>query len=251
MPCSLNPPQYWGNQIPSHWKSGCLFTWQYKGKHPSRSQCGQEIIVELMTDISANRLFLDLGANDGINGSSTYLLEKNRWKGMVVEPNATLIPSLLSHRPNSLILACAVGDKRGIMTLQTSDVHMLGSLIDDESSYQLQRLASESGGYSKIKRLPVAVLTVQDVLSAFYNAYSAYPDFLKIDIEGFENIAIRNLFETKCRPSVIEIENNERQSEAAELLLSEGYSLEVVMDSFVEIWTTHSFSRDKASKIFE
>ena len=75
-PCLLNSPQFWGNQIPSHWESGCLFTWQSKGKHPTRSQCGQEIIVELMTDISANRLFLDLGANDGLMAPLHFCLRK-------------------------------------------------------------------------------------------------------------------------------------------------------------------------------
>ena len=251
MPSSLTPPQYWGNVIPSHWRDGCLFVWQHQGKRTTHSQCGQEIVVELMTDISSNRLFLDLGANDGVNGSSTFLLEKNGWRGMAVEPNASLISSLIRNRPNSLILACAVGDKRGVMTLQTSEVHTLGSLISDESSYQLRRLASESGGYYKIKKLPVAVITIQDIIQSFHNAYSSFPDFVKIDIEGFEEIAIKDLFKTACRPPVIEIENNERQTDTAEILQGAGYSLAVVMDSFVEIWGNQNFDKDKLSRMLE
>ena len=251
MPSSLTPPQYWGNAIPPHWRKGCLFVWQHKGKRITHSQCGQDIVVELMTDISSNRLFLDLGANDGVNGSSTYLLEKNGWRGMTVEPNTNLIPSLISNRPNSLILACAVGEERGIMTLQTSEVHTLGSLISDESSYQLRRLASESGGYCKIKRLPVAVITIKDIIQSFHNMYFSFPDFVKIDIEGFEDIAIKDLFETACRPAVIEIENNERQTDTAEILQGAGYSLAVVMDSFVEIWGNQVFDRCKLSRMLE
>jgi FkbM family methyltransferase len=248
MPVSFVPPQYWGDSIPLHWREGCLFAWQYDGKFAIDSQCGQDIVVELLCKSDSNRLYLDLGANDGVNASSTYRLEKNGWRGMLVEPNINLIPSLLSHRANSTILACAVGAERGTLTLQTSDIHTLGTLVDDSNSYQIKRLQAESGGNEKIKKLPVPVMTTADVINSFYTTYHSNPDFLKIDVEGFESQVIEDLFRNSCRPPIIEIENNLRESNVAKMLLKQGYSLQVVMDSFVEIWSLSSCNKDSIAK---
>jgi len=217
----------------------------YNGKNPTDSQCGQDIVVEFLLPVDSNRLYLDLGANDGVNGSSTFLLEKRGWRGMLVEPNVNLFPSLVSNRTNSYLLACAVGNKQEIMTLQTSDCHTLGSLITDKSSYQYKRLSAESGGDDKIRKLPVPVLTMEDILSSFYDIFNSSPDFLKIDVEGFEMQVVESLFKTNHRPLVIEVENNERKGDIADSLLSEGYSLQIVMDSFVEIWSRCNCDRDK------
>lgn len=45
MPCSFKAPAYWGNFIPAHWRKGCLFTWQYDGLLPTKSQAGQDLAI--------------------------------------------------------------------------------------------------------------------------------------------------------------------------------------------------------------
>ena len=245
MPASFDIPQHWGMVIPFHWKNGCLFSWQYSGKIATRSQCGQDNVVESITPIHSDRLYLDLGANDGVNGSSTYLLEKRGWRGMLVEPNVNLIPSLVNHRKNACVMACAVGNCREVMTLQTSECHTLGTLVSDETSYQFKRLCAESEGMHNVKKLPVPVLTTQDILDSFCDVFNLSPDFLKIDVEGFERLVVEDLLKTSHRPPIIEIENNERTDEVANILLSEGYTLNVVMDSFVEIWTIYNCDKRK------
>ena len=75
MPASFDYPSYWRFEeaMPEHWK-GCLYTWLYSGTKTIHSQCGQDLVVEFITPPDSNRLFLDLGANDGITGSSTFQL---------------------------------------------------------------------------------------------------------------------------------------------------------------------------------
>ncbi|KZR83894.1 hypothetical protein PMIT1342_00212 [Prochlorococcus marinus str. MIT 1342] len=237
--------------FPFHWKEGCLFTTaDYDGKVSINSQCGQDVAVQILAPVDSPKLFLDLGANDGVNGSSTFLLEKMGWRGMLVEPNVNLIPSIIANRKYSYLLPCAVGDARDVMTLQTSDVHTLGSLVSDQNSYQLQRLVSESGGWSKIKKLPVAVLTMQDIINSFCDLLGAPPTFVKIDVEGYEEIVVRSFFSTAFRPPVIEIENNEKGENVAQILLSEGYILRLVMGSFVEIWSNVDCNTKSLLRVF-
>lgn len=56
--------------------------------------------------------FLETGANDGINQSNTYLLEKNNnWRGLLIEPSNVHRENLIKNRSNSIIEICAVSDK--------------------------------------------------------------------------------------------------------------------------------------------
>lgn len=54
-----------------------------------------------------NRLFVDVGANDGITGSMTYNLEQNGWSGILIEPNPILIEELKNKR-TSIIINCVI-----------------------------------------------------------------------------------------------------------------------------------------------
>jgi len=249
MPACFDIPEYWVTKIPSHWKDGCIFSWMCADNISTDSQCGQDFVVEYLSDISANRLFLDLGANDGVTGSSTYRLEKNGWRGMLVEPNVKLFPSLVANRKNSILFSCAVCNVMGVMTLQTSDAHTLGTLLNDRESYQFQRLSRESGGIQNIQMLPVPVMPLADILNTYREIFDSYPDFLKIDVEGFEIQTIESLVNTSCNPSIIEIENNERGSGVSNMLLQYGYSLEIVMDLFVEIWSLRECDKKRLARL--
>lgn len=241
---ALAPPPKAPFSVPSHWKNGCIFSYtedyvsdNYKTKEGS--QCGQDIVVEILCPSHSNRLFLDIGANDGVNGSSTYQLEINGWRGLLVEPNINLIPSILSYRKNSDLIACAIGKDKGILNLHTSDVcHTLGTLIDDSTSFQVKKLLADSGGSKNTKKLKVPVMPISDLISSFTDTYNSNPDFLKIDVEGLEAIILDELFKTPCRPPIIETENFLRDETSAEILLKQGYTLQIVMDTFVEIWTS-------------
>lgn len=250
MPASIDIPSYWGTPVPPHWSDGCIFSWNCADHIATDSQCGQDLVVEYLIDATANRLFLDLGANDGVTASSTYRLEKNGWKGMLVEPNVNLFPSLVANRTNSTLMSCAVGNVMGVMTLQTSRAHStLGTLVNDRESYQFQRLSLESGGIQQIQMLPVPVIPLSDILKIYREVFDSSPDFLKVDVEGFETQVIKSLISTFSMPSVVEVENNERGSDVANMLLQRGYSLEVVMDSFVEIWSLRECDKNRLVRL--
>ena len=125
MPFGVEPPSYWGSHIPDHWTNGSIFTWCLKDdelKNKTLSQCGQDLIINSLIYNVKNKLFLDLGANNGIDLSSTYLLEKLGWTGLLVEPNLELISSLSNNR-SADILSAAVAPTHAISILSTSDLH--------------------------------------------------------------------------------------------------------------------------------
>ena len=189
MPCSFKAPAYWGNFIPAHWQKGCLFTWQYDGLLPTKSQAGQDLVILALSPLTENPLFLDVGANDGITGNSSLLLEQKGWKGLLVEPNISLLSSLLEFRTSSVLVG-AVASKNGILNLATSNVHTLGTCLADDNSPEMQRLLHESGGACNIVYMPSASFTLETIYSYFIKSFSFPPTFLKLDIEGLEYSAL-------------------------------------------------------------
>ncbi len=184
---------------------------------------------------TANRLFLDVGANDGIEMSSTYLLEQNGWKGLLVEPNLKLLDSLTTHR-SSPVLVAGVSDDSAITMMATSDsCSTLGTLCSAKNSFSMKRLQETST--SPLFYQPTSVVSTEQLVEFFRANFDSYPSFIKVDVEGLETKVITSLLSSCCRPPIIEIENNERASSPGDLLIQEGYSCNIVLEGFVEIWT--------------
>ena len=73
------------------------------------SQLNQDVDVIQFYKNKENGYFIEIGANDGINLSNTYLLEKNyNWKGICVEPIPDIFNKLKNNRPNSICVNKAI-----------------------------------------------------------------------------------------------------------------------------------------------
>ena len=249
MPASFDYPAYWKekNSMPDHWK-GCLYTWLYSGSRKIFSQCGQDLIVDYMTPPYSDRLFIDFGANDGITGSSTYLLEHHGWKGLLIEPNLEQVSNLLKTRKKSQLLPVAVGHQSSVASFAAGSAHTLNTLLTDPNSLQYKRLHKESNKEPVIKYVPT--LCVYDILKVFNGYFSREPNFIKIDVEGYEYQVVSDLMKNNCFPDIIEVENNNRLSTCADILIANGYHCEIVMDSFVEIYSRKRIDKERILSMF-
>src|ERR1700722_10964593 len=66
-----------------------------------------------------NGTFVEVGANDPVAGSQTWLLEQNGWRGVLVEPQSAHQLRLREQRKGSQVfqVACSSPDKEGEMDL--------------------------------------------------------------------------------------------------------------------------------------
>jgi FkbM family methyltransferase len=123
-----------------------------------------------------NGTFIEFGANDGIQQSNTFLLEKiNNWKGLLIEPSKNLFDLLKINRPNSIIECCAVSDKNGFIK---GDFN--GHLMSSENGNRL--------GTNFLVEVPCFTLNTLCDKHQINNI-----DLCSIDVEGYEKNIIKNI----------------------------------------------------------
>ena len=80
------------------------------------SQFGEDKILAEIFNGKSNGLCIEVGANDGVNDSTTMYFEKIGWKCILLEPNPDLC-KLIRVARNSILVELAASDKNGEVTL--------------------------------------------------------------------------------------------------------------------------------------
>jgi len=152
--------------------------------------------------------FVEVGANDPIAISQTYLFEQNGWLGALIEPLPHLAEHLRKMRPQSQVFECAATspDKCGESYIYTGGNDTLASLSE------------ETGG----QRFLVKTRTMNDILE---EAKLPSIDFLSMDVEGFEMDVFAGLDLQRWAPSLILIEDHVHDLEKHRYLVASNYKL--------------------------
>jgi len=166
----------------------------------SYGQCGEDVVLDRIFRGKKDGFYVDVGAGHPVLGSITKNLADAGWRGVDIEPSASLASLLKTHRPNSTVIAGAVTGFRGVTTF----------LPDADWA----RSRTGQGGGS----VPC------DTLTGYLEGLTQ-PGFevLKIDIEGAELDAFPGMQLGYWRPQVILAEtHNCRELEA--MVESVGYT---------------------------
>ena len=139
-------------------------------------------------------IFIELGANDGIFQSNTFLLEKKLgWRGILIEPSFKGYKLCVKNRPNSLCLnyACVSNDY--------IDEFVSGDFGDNNPMASVNGIRKGRGS-SCVK---VKAITLEKILDEYNYEHI---DFLSLDTEGYELNILKGLNLDKYRPRYMLIE---------------------------------------------
>jgi FkbM family methyltransferase len=178
--------------------------------------------------------FVDVGAEDPVNGNDFFGLYLLGWRGINIEPNPAYLALLQEKRPEDLNLQVLVSDT-------TADALPFYIVEGTGLSTCDAAMAEQHAGHqAAVHRVEMRATTLAAILE---QAGAPTIDVLKIDVEGFEEKVLHGNDWARFRPSVIMLEVTlpqspvRRQTGITAYLAEQGYRFayhDGLNDFFVE-----------------
>lgn len=156
------------------------------------------MLATLLKGVDAGT-YLDIGSNDPVKESNTFLLYLQGWKGINIDLNEKLIKKTCEVRPRDISIVAAVSDKVEKITMFRFDDDCF-STIDAESARKSRKNSP------LLNQTTVTTKTIDQVLREVPQAYKKI-DLLSIDVEGIDVRVLKSIDYTQVRPKVIVIED--------------------------------------------
>jgi FkbM family methyltransferase len=148
-------------------------------------------------------VFVEAGANDGVNFSNTYYLERARgWTGVLVEGIPDLYRACVRHRPRSRVFNCALVPPDAAGALVTMHYSNLQSIVAGALPYE----HVEAGLRSQEERTYEVQVPGRTLSSVLDEAGVDHVDLLVLDVEGYEAQVLRGLDLARHAPAFALIE---------------------------------------------
>jgi FkbM family methyltransferase len=180
-------------------------------------------------------LFIEAGANDGVNQSNTLYFEQYRgWRGLLVEAVPDLALKCRQNRPDCITEPCAlVASGYPDETIEITYCDLMSCVqgaFGDEST----AAGHVSAGRQYLGRheTPYRIRVPARTLSAVLDAHGIdHVDLLSLDVEGYEAEALRGIDFDRHAPSLILVEVRPDQKEAIGQVLGKRYGVRAVLSS--------------------
>lgn len=172
-----------------------------------------------------NGFFVEAGANDGVQQSNTYHLERFQgWRGILIEPVPEKARACRLNRPGAHVFQTALASTPDIKSVKIHAAGLMafvsGNLPGPEAQTQLNN-AREKQNLSVIPEIEVPARPLSDILD---EVRPPMIDFFSLDVEGYEVPVLKGMDISRHRPRFLLIETRDRA--AVERQLGNGYVLE-------------------------
>lgn len=175
------------------------------GKRASYSQSGEDLIVSFLFDHLLKLktpTYIDIGAWDATLDNNTYLFYLRGARGVLVEPNPSLVEDLKRVRPGDTVLNAGIGaGPEG-----EADYYMMNSSgLNTFSKEQAEHVEKTSKGEHRVVRvIKMPLLNINKVIAQHFDGRT--PDFISIDVEGLDLAILKSLDFARYRPRVFCVE---------------------------------------------
>lgn len=186
----------------------------------SFAQNAEDVMLARLFPGKTDGFYIDIGAADPVEHSVTKHFSDRGWRGVNVEPIKAYCDRLAEARPRDICLPIALGECRETRTFFNISNQYL-STFDPEAAAR----GVAAGGV--LVEEAVEVRTLADICEEHVG--QTVIDFLKIDVEGWEEQVIRGGDWSRYRPRVVLVEATEPNSPVPRherwepILLATGY----------------------------
>ncbi len=151
-------------------------------KRSGFSQFGEDASVASFLRVvgRACRNYIDIGANDPISQSNTYLFYRDGGSGVLVEANPAIAQRIRRKRPRDTVVNLAVlPEGAGTLDLHIMDMDGLSTV-----SPQWRETIASHGMATATRIVPVRTIGINDLLQEHLKSRTI--DFASLDIEGLD-----------------------------------------------------------------
>lgn len=202
----------------------------------SYAQYHEDIVLGALFDRKKDGFYVDVGANHEEYHSVTKFFYERGWHGINIEPIPRLIKPFNSKRPRDINLNYAVSSKKGTLRFREYPKHDGYSTFSEKSK---KEHAKQNLPY---KDYDVKVDSLENI---FAEHKVSQIDFLKVDVEGFEEEVLKSNDWKMYRPTIVCIEANHRDADWSKYLQANGYE-RLIFDGLNEYYVAK-----ESRKIFD
>lgn len=163
----------------------------------SYSQYGEDLIISKLLKNKTGGFYVDVGAFSPEKLSNTKYFSLRGWRGINLDVNPKTISEFKLARPNDISLNIGISDTESTMTfykIRGMNSYMANTFVD--SVDQKENVQEE---------VTVKVLPLAKVLEEFLGSNTI--DFMSIDVEGYDLLAIKSNNWQKFRPQIVCVES--------------------------------------------
>ncbi|MDR2875877.1 MAG: FkbM family methyltransferase [Methylobacillus sp.] len=168
------------------------------------SQFGEDKILASIFKGKTTGFCIEVGANDGIHGSTTFYFERAGWDCLLIEPNPTLCEQIRAIRTASVV-ECAASSQRGRVELLVATGAPLAHGVSTIEAGEGAIKKIQSYGFS-YKKIMVESLPLDEILSVY--ATGREIDFVSVDVEGHELEVLKGFDLDRWQPTILLLEDN-------------------------------------------
>ena len=190
-----------------------------------------------------NGVFMDVGAHDGVDLNNTLYFERTRnWSGINIEPIASVYKRLLTNRPTSININCAVSniDGNSEFVCNSGYTEMLSGLKDEYDARHIDRINGENRTTGAISTT-ITVITKRIETICDEHAIRRI-HYLSIDVEGGELKVLQSIDYSKVFIDVIGFENNYHDTAHIPIEYLKGKGYLQLADHTADIFMIHKDS---------
>lgn len=162
---------------------------------------GEDLILKRIFDKKQKGVYIDVGAHHPFRVSNTYLLYKQNWTGINIDPMPGSKALFNKHRPKDINLEMGVSVAKQQLTYFIFNETALNTFSPEKVKEYTQVAKYRVIAEKKIDTWPLA-----DILDKYLTKDVAI-DFLTIDAEGLDLEVLRSNNWDKYRPTYVLVES--------------------------------------------
>jgi FkbM family methyltransferase len=186
------------------------------------SQTGEDILINNILN-KKKGFYIDVGCNEPIKNSNTFLLYCQGWRGINIDANNELVKKSKKLKKKDISICAAISDTEKEVTYYKSNQNAVNTI--DTSIIEKWK---KNWTFSTSEKL--YTMTLDHLLESFIPEFVEI-DLLSIDVEGHDYQVVKSINLNKYRPKLIVIEMHDfeiieaQKNEIYNYLISSGYKL--------------------------